>query len=302
MTFGPAYASFHWIESPIRCKTWLRSPRGLITAMAVTFGVLAVFSVHVLITDGASYRYNPKAQAFLTASIQSYTKRCDVSAILADPRSEICKLRYNASDQHKILLWGNSHASMLIPMLKQLAETHSTSLFVNTQNCRPMVEPNACSQNVQASILKKIEDESVTGVIFASSWQDINKPELFDQFTETVRWLSERNIQVWLVVDSPTAPDFDPVVALAKNPDDPQPGTIPIETYNKNSRLAELITFQRLQSQYRNVHIIDSSSVLCDLVQCVAGQGNEVWYRDSGHLNNAGALAISAFFEPAFNP
>ena len=300
LTFGLAYVSYRWLEIPIRRKVWLTSPFSLLTAATITFGTLTVFCIHVYVTDGASYRFNEKARAFLTARIQSYTKRCDVSAIAFNPFSPICKLRAEVSDQRKLLLWGNSHASMLIPMLKQLAEQNRTSLYVNTNNCRPLAEPTACNADINARIMAKIKEKAIGSVIFASSWGGIDDPALEHQFTNTVSSLSEQNVTIWLVVDSPSGAALDPVTAFTQNPDNPQFGSIALDAYNKNSRLKELALFQRLQEKFPNVHIIDASLVLCDKTQCWGGKGNDVWYRDSGHLNNAGSLAVSDFFLPSF--
>lgn len=300
ITLGLAYASYRWLEIPIRRKAWLASPRSLLTTVALFFGILTVFSIHVELTDGASYRFDEKASAFLTAGIRSYTKRCDISARLSDPRSPICKLREEVSDQRKLLLWGNSHASMLIPMLKQLAEENRTSLYVNTRNCRPLVEPAACHADVHANIMAKIKKEAIGSVLLASSWDSIDNPTLEAQLTHTVSSLSLQNVSVWLVVNSPGGAALDPINAFTLNPDNPQVGSITLDTYNKNSRLMELAVFQRLREKFSNVHIIDSSSIFCDQTDCWGGKGNDVWYRDATHLNNAGSRAVSTFYLPSF--
>lgn len=300
LTFGLACVSYRWLEIPIRRKAWLTSPLSLLAAVIITFGTLTVFCIHVYVTNGASYRFNEKARAFLTARIQSQTKRCDVSSLAFNPFSPICKLREDGSDQRKLLLWGNSHASMLIPMLKQLAEQNKTSLYVNTKNCSAMTESAACNANLRAKIMAIIKEKSIDSVIFAATWGGIDDLTLQRQFTDTVSSLSQQNVTVWLVVDSPSGDTLDPVTAFSKNPDNPQVGSITLAAYNKNSRLMELAFFQRLREKFSNVHIIDASSVFCDQTQCWGGKGNDVWYRDSGHLNNAGSLAASAFFLPSF--
>lgn len=299
-TFALAYASYRWLEMPIRRRVRLASSRSLLTTVAISFVALIAFGVHVEATDGASYRFSEKARAFLVARIQSYTKRCDISTRIFDPTSPICAHREEVSDKRKILLWGNSHASMLIPMLKQLAEQNGTSLYVNTRNYRPLVEPDASNAEVHAKIMKKIKEKSISGVIFASSWGGLDSPALEQQFTATVSALTQQNVTVWLVVDSPGGSELDPVTAFAKNPENPKVGSISMAAYNKNSRLMELALFQRLRDQFPDVHIIDASSVLCDQAQCWGGKGSEVWYRDATHLNNAGSLAVAVFFLPVF--
>lgn len=301
-SLGLAYASYRWIELPIRRREWLASSRSLLIAVALCFASLIAFGVHIVVSDGAAYRFNEKARAFLSARIQSYTKRCDVSVRLSDPRSVICKHREEAIDHRKILLWGNSHASMLIPMLAQLAEQNKTSLYVNTRNSRPLIEVAVSNADVYSKIMLAIKEKSIDSVIFAASWEGLEKPELELQFTHTVQTLSKQNIAVWLVVDIPGGAELDPIAAYAKNPKDPQPGSISLASYNGQSRLQERELFERLVKQFPNVHLIDASSVFCDQSRCWGGHGYEVWYRDATHLNNAGANAVSKFFLPAFLP
>ena len=301
-TFAFAYASYKWLEIPIRRKVWLTSPRSLLTAVTVSFVALLAFGLHVEATDGASYRFGEQTKAFLTARIHSYTKRCDVSVRMLDPTSPICKHHEESTAQSRILLWGNSHASMLIPMLEQLAEQHKASFYINVRNCRPLVEPNACNADVNTKILEKIQEKAINNVIFAASWGGLDSPKLEQQLTKIVGNLTQQNIAVWLVVDSPSGSELDPINALAKNPNHPQIGYISLAVYNEGSRLRELALFQRLQSRFANVHIIDTSPVFCNQDSCFGGKGHDVWYRDAGHLNNAGTQAISNYFLPVFQP
>lgn len=298
--FALAYVSYHWLEMPIRRRVWLASQRSLLTGVVISFAALVTFAIHIEVTDGASYRFNEKERAFLVARIQSYTKRCDISARILDPTSPICKHREENADQRKILLWGDSHASMLIPMLKQLADQNKTSLYVNVKNCRPFVESGGCNANIYLNIIRKIQEKAIDDVIFAYSWKGHDSPELEQKFVETIRTVSQQGVNIWLMVDIPVGDELDPRTAIAKNPNNPHAGGISLAGYNKGSRLKQLAFFQRLKIQFQNIHIIDTSPAFCDQTDCWSGKGNEVWYRDAGHLNNVGTLKVSSYFLPAF--
>ena len=299
-TFALAYTSYRWLETPIRRKQWLASPRGLAGAVLAGFSLITALGIHAVITDGAAYRFNEQPRAFLTARIQSYTKRCEVLARLADLRSPICRHREVATDKRKVLLWGNSHASMLIPMLTKLATEHEVSLYINTKNTRPLIELDASNQVVYNQILSKLKDKAITTVVLASSWQGIDNPAVARALTLTVAELSQQNIEVWLVIDPPGADALDPTTAYAQNPQNPKIGSVSLSHYNQTSRLMEVDLFQRLVETYPNVRMIDASPVFCDTQQCWGGKNSEVWYRDATHLNNAGAHAISSYFLPIF--
>jgi len=299
-TFGLASVSYQLLEKPIRQKRWLASTSRLLTVVLMCFALLITFGIHIVATDGAAYRFEAKSRAFLTARIQSYTKRCDVSALLADLHSPICSHREESSDKQRLLLWGNSHASMFIPMLKQLASQNMTSFYINTKNSRPLVENSADNKDEHREIMLKIKEKSITDVVFASTWNGLDNPILEQQFTNTVGELSSQNIRVWLVVDIPGGDALDPITAFTKDRNNPQVGSILLSTFNANSRLSELSIFKRIVEKYPNVHIIDPTKVFCDSIQCWGGRKNEVWYRDATHLNNAGAQAVSDLFAPAF--
>ena len=297
-----AYASFRWLELPIRRKRWLASSSSLLKAVLVGFVVITAFALHVVTTDGAAYRYAEQPRAFLTARIQSYTKRCEVSARLVDLRSPICLHHENTANPQKVLLWGNSHASMLIPMLDQLASDHQSSLYVNTKNTRPLLELDAANQEVFQKVMAKAQALSITRVVLASSWQGLDNPVLEQQLVQTVAELTQHHMAVWLVVDTPGGDALDPMTAYAKQPQHPQVGSVSWAHYNQTSRHTELAVFQRLVEKFPNVRIIDTSGVFCDATQCWGGQGGQVWYRDATHLNNAGTRAIASHFLPVFQP
>lgn len=299
-TFGLAYASYVCIERPVRRKALLKSSRSLVNASGISLLACIIFGTHIMMTDGASYRYSEKAKLFLTAQINSRVSRCSALAIINTLNAPICNIVGNDTDGKKVLLWGNSHAGMWIPMLEKIALENNAALFLNTKNCRPISGEGDCNQAVQAKVMKRIQESGFTDVILASSWQGVAEKEPSRQLAEVVAWLANQNVGVWLVIDPPVSNDFDPLLAYAKNPQNPVAGTLPFEAYNRLHRAVELKVFLELQSRFPNIHVIDSTEVFCDTTNCYAGKGNEVWYRDPSHLNNAGALAAKMYFEPVF--
>jgi hypothetical protein len=163
-------------------------------------------------------------------------------------------------------------------------------------------ELDGANQDNYEKILTKARTLSVNRVVLASSWQGLDNPLLEAQLAQTVAQLTQLNIAVWLVVDSPGGDDLDPQIAYAKQPNQPQVGNVPWTQYNQMSRQLELSVFRRLVEKFPNVHVIDTSDVFCDAKQCWGGKGGEVWYRDATHLNNAGSKAVAAHFLPVFQP
>ena len=303
VTFGLAYGSYRWIETPIRRKIILATPRHLLKAVALVFLSLITFGVHVITTDGASYRYSDQAKSFLTARINSRTTRCTIWTLIKDRNPSICQLvevRADPSKAKKVMVWGNSHAGMWLTMLEQLAHENNTALFLNTKNCRPVVGQFDCPPETNAKVMAQIEQLQLDDIIFASSWQGIADPNLGRQLTELVDWLSSKNIRVWLVIDPPIGDSLDPLTAYAKDSKNPMPGTVLFKDYSRIHRSNELALFAQLKARFQNVNIIDPSDIFCDAILCQGGNDKQVWYRDATHLNNAGAQVARHKFAPIF--
>jgi peptidoglycan/LPS O-acetylase OafA/YrhL len=302
-TFALAYGSYRWIETPIRRKIILVTPRHLLKAVVLIFLSLITFGVHVITTDGASYRYNDQAKSFLTARINSRTTRCTIWTLIKNRNPNICQLvevHADPSKAKKVMVWGNSHAGMWLTMLEQLAHENNTALFLNTKNCRPVVGQFDCPPDIKAKVMAQIEQLQFDDIILASSWQGIADPNLGQQLTELVEWLSSKNIRVWLVIDPPIGDSLDPLTAYAKDSKNPVPGTVLFKNYNSIHRSNELALFTQLKARFQNVNIIDSSEIFCNATLCLGGNDKQVWYRDATHLNNAGAQAARHKFAPIF--
>jgi SGNH domain (fused to AT3 domains) len=304
-TFALAYISYRWIETPIRLKIVLAAPHCLLKTVGLVFLSIIIFVMHVITTDGASYRYSDKAKLFLTARINSRTTRCSIWSLIKDRNPIICQLvdaNTDSARDQKVMIWGNSHAGMWLTMLEQLARENNTVLFLNTKNCRPVVGQFDCPQAIKTKVMSQIEQLQLDDIILASSWQGITDPNLSKQLTELVELLSSKNIRVWLVIDPPIGDSLNPLAAYAKDSKDPHPGTILFEDYNRIHRSHELALFKPLKARFQNVNIIDPSDIFCNPSLCFGGNDKQVWYRDATHLNNSGAQAMRNKFAPIFRP
>ncbi len=303
LTVGWAYASTHWIEQPIRKRKLLATTKSLLIATGVGFVILTAIALHFMFSNGASYRYEPNTRSFLTARIDSRNWRCTPWAIIKDANPSICEAVMAQDLQQppkKVLVWGDSHASMWMPMLEQLAHENNASLYLNKKNCRPVSLASDCAKEHQAKVMARIEQMQLTDVILASFWQDIHQPDLAFQLEKQVQWLRQKNIKVWLVVDTPSNVTFDPLAAYASQRTAPKFSSMPFKQYNESRRLPELKLFDAIQAQSNEVKIIDATDVYCNDQSCFSGQGMHVWYRDATHLSNAGAVAAKHKFSVVF--
>jgi len=299
---GFAEISYRWVETPIRGRHWLPTARALLTATGATAALLTALAAHLYTTEGAAYRFPATARALLTAPFHARTDRCGFLFRAMNPRSQVCALRDDEHAERRVLLWGNSHADMWSNLLTTFGSKYRASVFLNARNCRATPDTPFCGMYVQEAILKFVSSERVTDVVLASAWYGLYevKDEDFEKsLDEVVGKLAGLGVRIWLVTDTPQSPSFDPIAAFEQNPEAPRFGSVAVADFLPRKHKEEAF-FTQLAKRHRNVRIIDASAGLCDRKECVAGVGAVAWYRDAGHLTDAGAMTAASGFLPIF--
>ncbi len=302
LTLALSELTYRFVESPIRHRRWLPTARPLLVTAGTGAAVLAAFGVHAYVTEGAAYRFSPSARRFLTAGFSASGERCGFMFRVQHSSAQVCPLHVEAASERRILLWGNSHADMWSALFVDLAKTNGASLYLNARNCRATPDVDFCGAAVQQGVFAFIAEQRVTDVVLASTWyaQYHVPDDVFERALEdVVSRLATAGVRVWLVVDIPSGRAFDPIVAFEKNPSSPAPGAVSLDEYEPR-RAREQRLFQTLAARFPNVQVIDPSVALCNERECVAGEGDEVWYRDTNHLTHAGTRAAGRAFFPVF--
>ena len=305
LTFGLSILSNRYLEMPIRQRRWLPRTGALCAAAGASFGMLALFALHLTLSQGALYRFDVQARPFLATSFDAQDARCGFVFRTLHPKAEVCELVAAGASGRRVMLWGNSHADMWSAALSEQARSRGAALLLNAKNCRGTDDTDFCNQAVQDRILASLGSLKPTDVVLASTWHasyGIPDDRFEAQLTRQVDRIAALGVRVWLVVDVPVAPQFDPVVAYRQNPDHPAVGTLPAAGYAPQHD-REMRLFRAIQAAHpQRVHIIDVRDVFCDDATCVAGRNGQVWYRDDGHLTNTGARAGVHVFDPVFAP
>ncbi len=302
-TIALSTATFRYIESPIRKRRWLPTTKWLLTFAAVGFGILTTFGVHTWLTDGASYRYAPVARSLLTAPLEARTSRCGMIFKVLHPRDQVCTMRAETNAKRRVLLWGNSHADHWSGLFEDLASESGSAFYLNARNCRGTPDHEFCGKHVQEAILNFIKSEQITDVVLASTgYGSYEVPdEVFEKnLKELVKLLADSGVKTWLVIDVPTGNELNPVAAFNANPKSPVLGSITLGQYLK-TKTREQNLFNSLSQTFSNVNVVDPSLNLCDSENCFGGKKEAVWYRDGGHLTDAGAQVARELFQPIFN-
>lgn len=298
-----AELTYRFVEQPIRTRAYLGTPRALVgVALAGALALVAV-GLHLRVTEGAAYRFEGVARALTTAPFRARINRCGIVFRSLHPLAEVCPLVSQDDPRRRVLIWGNSHADMWSGMLAELARDAQASLYLNAKNCRPTPDSAFCGKKTQAAVLSFVSSQGLTDVVLASSWHGRYRvpDDVFErELAAVLDALSKQPVRIWLVVDTPSDPELDPVLAYKKRPAEPAFGSTPAPAQlARRSREREL--FQRLASRLGpRVRVLDPSEQLCDERSCVGGRGDVAWYRDSEHLTDAGARVAAGQFAAVF--
>jgi peptidoglycan/LPS O-acetylase OafA/YrhL len=294
--------TYRYIEWPIRSKKWLPTTKGLLYFAAGGFAILTVFAFHTLLTEGASYRYAQAARVFLTAPLAARTSRCGIVFKALHPRDQVCAMNENTNSTKRVLLWGNSHADHWSGLFADLANESSSAFYLNARNCRGIPDSEFCGMSVQKEILNFIKVEPITDVVLASTgYGSYGVPDdVYEKnLNALVRQLADIGVRTWLVIDVPGGVALNPIAAFVVNPQAPVLGAITLNEYLKTKK-REQDLFISLSLTYSNVNVVDPSLNLCNYENCFGGKDKVVWYKDSGHLTDAGAKAAMSQFQPIF--
>lgn len=167
-----AILSWRFVERPFRLpETPIRSVYKIVGAATL---VLAAIGIALIAAEGLPGRLDPAATRINAAVGSNY--RCPVTDYLYFKGSRACNLNLasrNPSDAD-VVLFGNSHAQMYAPLVRDLAAARSLqALLVPMNACTPTLGPNV---NAGCAALATRNLEAIASlprarvVIIASTW------------------------------------------------------------------------------------------------------------------------------------
>jgi peptidoglycan/LPS O-acetylase OafA/YrhL len=137
-----AFASWKFIESPLRQRRWLPSNPQFLGLMGVIAVVLFVFGVACYRSDGFPMRLEPGERRLVTAT---HMPDAAIIACLPLPASRIeagdlCHFGAPRRPDNVVVLWGDSHALAILPAIREIAEQRGLALeFAGQSSCRPTI-------------------------------------------------------------------------------------------------------------------------------------------------------------------
>ncbi|MFA7482441.1 MAG: acyltransferase family protein [Vulcanimicrobiota bacterium] len=310
--FWAGFLSWKYVETPFRGHTWLKTRRS----------VLLLFLAYVVVcgTIGFWYRANNGfRENWDLQMIQVHEPRMDYRSLIheVNPLATEPNLREIGDlsrDEIDFLLWGDSHAMSLAPVMDELARSYRLKgLMVTRSITPPLVSWNyadgvvRCDQgwkNGWAALLERTLNSQASPVVFMHAhWPGYFSPSFEEDFTQTLALLEQLGARPYVVQSvlrcwgplegSPYR--YEPLVRrwpILQSTTPPTRLETRSEWNQRNSRLAKLL------AKHDKLIALDPASVQYSWVSL--NPGGLPSYKDAAHLNDFGALRLREYFEDVF--
>jgi peptidoglycan/LPS O-acetylase OafA/YrhL len=324
--YGLAVMSWKWIELPVRTRVLLRSNRRfLFSALIVNFAILGT-GVVLSKSGGFPGRFPPEVQArggawlFDSERLLACTDR-PLDSIAA---GDLCSFGPQDNDAVRALVWGDSHATMLLPAYEKLAVSHHLRLYFGVYSaCRPLSGVANRSQNERtrigcsrfnAAMVQAVRRLNPRLLILNAHWIDEDADLISQTITnagvpaggsnftrglsQTLREVGQRRVCV--VMDVPAYPyDLPNALGVAR-----KRGIA--EDFLKLTRAQALAQYRgperdiKALEQRGLLRSVDPKDLLCRADSCTLEAGGNLLYWDADHLSFAGAEFVSSAIDGCF--
>ena len=315
-----------WVEEPIRKRTLLRSTSMFVVTILGAAVILTCAGLAMVHWNGLPNRLAPGVVA-LAAGDGIFDEGDRTCAALIDgglPAGKLCKYGREGVDMPVVLLWGDSHAMMLVPVIEKLAADRHVQLYVaGYPGCRPMIGVVSASQNptrdagcarFNGAIAHATESLHPVLIILSGHWIDTDDDLTYDTsppnpgpdskrewaLDNTLRQATAPNRSICVVLDVPTYGYRVPyAMAMSRRRDIPSFAL----RLSRKTALAQFQDFEKtiyeLQRKYE-FRVVDPKGVLCPDDWCIFEKDGVGLYGDRDHLALAGAKLVADTISPCF--
>ncbi|WP_085693798.1 MULTISPECIES: acyltransferase family protein [unclassified Pseudomonas] len=326
LTLVLGYLSWKFVETPFRERRLLAGRRQILLAGACGVLVIGLAGQSLRWTDGLPWRLSEQALQYA----KGREWRPELMACLADDKTPDDKLfcHYGAANgPARTLVWGDSHATALIPVFDDGAKAHAVSVMLaSSPGCVPVqgLEHDArCArfnQRVEHALAPPVSD-----VVLVARWslylygdakgdlahalkaadghydRAVAEQRLADGLRARVAQLRAGGHRVWLVKEAPLQAFSPPYrltrLAMLNRPVD-DVGLALGEHLKRQTFISGL--FAQL-AQDPAVRVVDPAPRLCDAEGfCRAELDGHSLYTDDNHLSEVGARFVAPVLEPLF--
>jgi peptidoglycan/LPS O-acetylase OafA/YrhL len=325
-----AIASWRYIERPFRGSAGLLRRRTLFGVAAAVMAVLCAMGLAAALRDGWPQRFDPVARRFLAAGDDRNPRQATCSMLTAgDLRAgRACRLGAADGREPAFIVWGDSHADMLMPTFDRLARASGRSgLYLGRIGCPPLLGverhdlPFGCRDfNDAARAL--IEASPAARVVLVARWSHFtrepthgreertrvvitdaestraevaaNDAVLVRGFERTLDFLRSREVFVVATVPEIGLPVPQALAQLHRFGRDLEIGPM-LEQYRTRQRFVEHALAEARQRH--GFTLLEPAVPLCATGRCRVATDGAALYADEDHLSSAGSALLEPLLE-----
>jgi peptidoglycan/LPS O-acetylase OafA/YrhL len=331
-----AVVSWRYVERPFRGKSgWLERKQLFGVALATTGG-LAAIGAGVIVSNGWPARLDGDVRRVAEGSTdrRPHDWDCGGATVAAVSRGELCRIGAAGTTAPTFLLWGDSHARVMIDAVGPVADRHGVSgLAAVRTRCPPLLgvrrvhrdDSEDCAAFNAAVIQYLTGATHVKDVVLAARWA-LAAEGVRDQPGETVLIVDpasneaslaenrrvfprsmRRSVQtlaalgkrVWIVASVPEVGwDVPSVLARSQRFDRPAPPA-PSRVQFLVRQANVDVTLGALDA-LPGVQVLRPGSVLCTGERCEVQRAGRALYFDSHHLSLTGTALLEPMFDTIF--
>jgi peptidoglycan/LPS O-acetylase OafA/YrhL len=327
LTLVLGYLSWKFVETPFRERRLLAGRRQVLLAGFCGILVLGLAGQALRWTDGLPSRLSEQALQYA----KGHEWRPELMACLTDDKAPDDKLfcHYGVESlPAQAMVWGDSHATALIPVLEDAAQAHGVNVILaSSAGCIPVegLEHDAACTRFNRRVEQGLSAQRISDVVLVARWSlylygdakgdldhALRKPDgkydrvvaeqrLADGLRARLAQLREGGHRVWLVKEAPLQA-FNPpyrLTRLAMLGHSVDEVGLAIGEHDKRQAFISRLFAQLAQDPM--VRVIDPAPRLCDEHGlCRAELDGYSLYKDDNHLSEVGARFVAPILEPLF--
>ncbi len=305
------YASWRWIETPIRARHSLPRPRAML-ALYTGYAVACLGLGQLFVSSqGLPWTWPEKVR-----DPESCSRILPVDPEAPDARAfDIGSPR---DTRKRFLLWGDSHAMSLSPALDELGNKYGLAGLQLTMGStapmldwghdlkslkklglddRPVDKDAVYKARWRELALRTIQTNRIPTVFLSGYWASYAREGFAGELQQTVRGLLDRGLRVILVCDYPNQPTVNSrnLRLSARFPWLSPPPTDRASHLELNRDVYAALA--RIPRSARFT-VVDPAPLVLEWNNLLLDQGP--LFKDSHHLSDHGALQLRPLFEPFF--
>jgi peptidoglycan/LPS O-acetylase OafA/YrhL len=322
-----ALASWKWIEMPIRRRQLLESNRRLASWALIVSSVILGTGILFWKSDGLPGRFPPETRVRGTAWLWEgdFLRKCENISLDKIASGSLCSIGPQDNDAVRGVVWGDSHAMVLLPAYERLAMLHHMRLyFAVLSSCRPLVGTinRLWSESARkkcggfnTAVAQAVRRLDPRLLILNAHWIDVDADLVSQSRTdvdpgdsnlkqglrETLRATGSANRFVCAVLDVPEFKyDLPTALGIAR-----KRGIA--EDFLKLTRAEAQEHFsgperdiRALAQEHRMLRYVDPKDLLCREGLCIFESSGQLLYGDGDHLSAAGAQFIASTLDGCF--